>query len=109
MVLTRRLFKVEDDGGAHEGGLAVRRFEQIDPEPGAGGCGQPRLLFQLAAGRLNQVFPRLHVAGGLVEAALPLDLLFHQQEATLPVHQGGHRQAGGQGRVFDHDDSLSPG
>lgn len=36
MVLTRRLFKVEDDGGAHEGGLAVRRFEQIDPEPGAG-------------------------------------------------------------------------
>ena len=57
MVLTRRLFKVEDDGGAHKGGLAVRRLVEIDPEPGGGRGGEPGLFLQLAAGRLNEIFP----------------------------------------------------
>ncbi|MNH15667.1 hypothetical protein D3C79_752840 [compost metagenome] len=107
MVLTRRLFKVEHQGGAHKGGLAVRRFEQIDPQPGVGTGAEPGLLFQLAAGGFDQVLARLHMAGGLVEAALARDLLFHQQEAALPVHQGGDRQSGRHGGMFDHDDSLS--
>ena len=93
MVLTRRFFKVEDDGGAHIGGLAVGRFEQIGTKPGGRRGGQPRLLFQLTTGRFKQVFPRLHMASGLVEAALAFYLLFHHQKAPLPLHQGGDRQA----------------
>ena len=111
MVLTRRLFKVEDDGSAHKGGLAVGRFVEIDPEPGAGRGGQSRLFFELAAGRFNQVFTRFHMAGRLIETALALDLFFHQQETTLPVHQRRHRQSGRHSlfhrRAIHHDDSLS--
>jgi hypothetical protein len=106
MVLTRRLFKVEDDGGAHKGGLAVRRFEEVDPEPAGGRGGESGLLLQLAAGRLDEIFPGSTWPAGWLKRRWP-DLLFHQQEAALPVHQGGHGEAGGQRWVIAHKDSLS--
>ena len=65
MVLTGRLFKVEDDGGAHKGGLAVRRFEEVDPKPAGGAAVSPVSSFssRQAAWMRSSPAPRGRRAG----------------------------------------------
>jgi hypothetical protein len=79
MVLTGRLFKVEDDGGAHKGGLAVRRFEEVDPSQPVGAAVSPVSSFSSRQAAWMRSSPGSTWPAGWLKRRWP-DLLFHQQE-----------------------------